>query len=116
MAQTPTNLYDTLAADGNYKTFLSLVDKANVQQLKSMPGPFTVFAPTDAAFANVPKATMDKIMGDPAIVRDVVYFHMTPGKYMAKDLAGAQRMQDHVPHRQRRGHEIHQDGRQIYGE
>ena len=86
MAQQPVNLYDTLAAQGNYKTFLSLVDKANVQQLKSMPGPFTVFAPTDAAFANVPKETLDKIMGDPAIVRDVVYFHMTPGKYMAKDL------------------------------
>ena len=86
MAQQPTNLYDTLAAAGNYKTFLSLVDKANVQQLKSMPGPFTVFAPTDAAFANVPQATMDKIMGDPAIVRDVVYFHITPGKYLAKDL------------------------------
>ena len=86
MAQQPTNLYDTLAADGNYKTFLSLADKANVQELKSMQGPFTVFAPTDAAFANVPKATMDKIMGDPAIVRDVVYFHITPGKYLAKDL------------------------------
>lgn len=86
MAQAPTNLYDTLAADGNYKTFLSLVDKANVQELKSMAGPFTVFAPTDAAFAAVPKATMDKIMGDPAIVRDVVFFHITPGKYMAKDL------------------------------
>jgi uncharacterized surface protein with fasciclin (FAS1) repeats len=86
MAQQPTNLYDTLVAQGNYKTFLSLVDQANVQQLKSMPGPFTVFAPTDAAFANVPKATMDKIMSDPAIVRDVVFFHMTPGQYMAKDL------------------------------
>ena len=106
MAQQPTNLYDTLAAAGNYKTFLSLVDKANVQQLKSMPGPFTVFAPTDAAFANVPQATMDKIMGDPAIVRDVVYFHITPGKYMAKDLVGSERMQDHVPHRQRRDHDI----------
>jgi len=86
MAQQPANLYDTLAAAGNYTTFLSLVDKANVQELKSMPGPFTVFAPTDAAFANVPQATMDKIMGDPAIVRDVVYFHITPGKYLAKDL------------------------------
>ena len=86
MAQTPTNLYDTLAAQGNYKTFLSMVDKANVQELKSMPGPFTVFAPTDAAFANVPQATKDKIMADPAIVRDVVYFHITPGKYLAKDL------------------------------
>ncbi len=86
MAQQPTNLYGTLAAAGNYKTFLSLVDKANVQEVKSMPGPFTVFAPTDAAFSAVPQATMDKIMGDPAIVRDVVYFHITPGKYMAKDL------------------------------
>ena len=80
MAQQPTNLYDTLAADGNYKTFLSLADKANVQELKAMQGPFTVFAPTDAALAAVPKATMDKIMGDPAIVRDVVFFHITPGK------------------------------------
>ena len=86
MAQPPVNLYDTLAAQGNYKTFLTLVDKANVQEVKAMPGPFTVFAPTDAAFANVPKATMDKIMGDPAIVRDVVYFHITPGKYTAKEL------------------------------
>ena len=86
MAQTPTNLYDTLGAAGNYKTFLSLVDKANIQELKSMPGPFTVFAPTDAAFAKVPQATKDKIMGDPAIVRDVVFFHITPGKYLAKDL------------------------------
>jgi uncharacterized surface protein with fasciclin (FAS1) repeats len=86
MAQAPPTLYNTLAAAGNYKTFLSLVDKANVQQLKAMPGPFTVFAPTDAAFANVPQATKDKIMGDPAIVRDVVYFHITPGKYMAADL------------------------------
>jgi len=86
MAQQPTNLYDTLAAAGNYKTFLSLVDKANVKELKTMAGPFTVFAPTDAAFAKLPQATMNKIMGDPAIVRDVVYFHITPGKYMAKDL------------------------------
>jgi uncharacterized surface protein with fasciclin (FAS1) repeats len=62
------------------------VDKANIKELNSMSGPFTVFAPTDAAFANMPKATLDKIMGDPAIVRDVVYFHITPGKYMAKDL------------------------------
>jgi uncharacterized surface protein with fasciclin (FAS1) repeats len=114
MAQ-PTNLYDTLAAAGNYKTFLSLVDKANVKELKSMQGPFTVFAPNDAAFAAVPQATMDKIMGDPAIVRDVVYFHITPGKYL-QGSAGTERMQDPVPHRQRRDHEIHQDGRQIYGE
>ena len=88
MAQAPPTLYNTLAAAGNYKTFLSLVDKANVQELSAMPGPFTVFAPNDAAFGNVPREIMDKIMGDPAIVRDVVYFHITPGKYLAKDLPG----------------------------
>ncbi len=86
MAQQPTNLYDTLAAAGNYKTFLSLVDKGNVQELKAMPGPFTVFAPTDEAFASMPPATMQKIMDTPGIVRDVVYFHITPGKYLVKDL------------------------------
>jgi uncharacterized surface protein with fasciclin (FAS1) repeats len=88
MAAQPTNLYGTLAAAGNYKTFLSLVDKANVQELKSMQGPFTVYAPTDAAFTKLPKATLDKIMGDPAILKDVVYFHITPGKYVEKDLPG----------------------------
>jgi len=88
MAQQPTNMYDTLAAAGNFKTFLSLADKANVQELKSMPGPFTLFAPTDEAFAKMPKETLDKIMGDPATVRNVVYFHLTPGKYLAKDLPG----------------------------
>jgi uncharacterized surface protein with fasciclin (FAS1) repeats len=86
MGQTPTNLYDVLAADGNFKTFLSLVDKANVQELKAMQGPFTVFAPIDAAFAKLPQATMDKIVNDPAILKDVVFFHITPGKYLAKDL------------------------------
>lgn len=88
MAQQPTNMYDTLAAAGNFKTFLSAVDKANVQELKSMPGPFTLFASTDEAWAKLPKETVDKIMADPAIVRNVVYFHITPGKYLAKDLPG----------------------------
>jgi len=88
MAQQPTNMYDTLAAAGNFKTFLSAVDKANVQELKSMPGPFTLFASTDEAWAKLPQATVDKIMNDPAMVRNVVYYHLTAGKYLAKDLPG----------------------------
>ncbi len=87
-AQQPMTMYDTLAAMGNFKTFLAAVDKANVGELKQMPGPFTVFAPDDAAWAKLPKETVDKIMNDPAIVRNVVYYHITPGKYLAKDLPG----------------------------
>ena len=86
MAQQPTNMYDNLAAAGNFKTFLSAVDKANVQELKKMPGDFTLFAPTDEAFAKLPAGTMDNIMGSSARVQDLVYYHITPGKYMAKDL------------------------------
>jgi len=85
-AQQPMTMYDTLAAMGNFKTFLAAADKANVGELKQMPGPFTVFASDDAAWAKLPKETVDKIMNDPAIVRNVVYFHIIPDKYMAKDL------------------------------
>ena len=45
MAQQPTNLYDTLAAAGNYKTFLSLVDKANVTGIEVDAGPLHGFCP-----------------------------------------------------------------------
>ena len=87
LSQAPMNMYDTLKADGNFKTFLSAVDKANVQTLKQMPGDFTLFAPTDEAFAKLPAGTMDGIMANNARLQELVYYHMTPGKYMAKDLA-----------------------------
>jgi transforming growth factor-beta-induced protein len=85
-AQQPMTMYDTLKAMGNFKTFLAAVDKANVGQLKQMAGPFTLFAPTDEAFAKLPKKALDNIMNDPAILRSVVYYHLTPGKYLVKDL------------------------------
>jgi uncharacterized surface protein with fasciclin (FAS1) repeats len=87
-AQQPMTMYDTLKAMGNFKTFLAAVDKANVGQLKQMAGPFTLFAPTDEAFAKLPKKALDNIMNDPAILRSVVYYHLTPGKYLVKDLPG----------------------------
>jgi uncharacterized surface protein with fasciclin (FAS1) repeats len=82
----PVTMYDTLKAAGNFNTFLSAVDKANIQELKAMPGAFTLFAPTDEAFAKLPAGTMDTIMASSARVQDLVYYHITPGKYMAKDL------------------------------
>lgn len=86
MSQTPGNLYDTLKAAGNFNTFLSAVDKANIQTLKQMQGDFTLFAPTDEAFAKLPAGTLDKIMADNARLQELVYYHITPGKYMEKDL------------------------------
>ncbi|MFA4904672.1 MAG: fasciclin domain-containing protein [Desulfobaccales bacterium] len=88
LSQAPVNMYDTLKAAGNFTTFLSAVDKANAQELKAMPGNFTLFAPTDEAFAKLPKDFLDGVMADGARVRDLVFYHITPGKYMAKDLPG----------------------------
>ena len=87
LSQTSATMYDTLKAAGNFKTFLSAVDKANVQTLQQMPGDFTLFAPTDEAFAKLPAGTMDGIMANNARLQELVYYHITPGKYMAKDLA-----------------------------
>jgi uncharacterized surface protein with fasciclin (FAS1) repeats len=87
LSQTSATMYDTLKAAGNFKTFIAAVDKANVKTLQQMPGDFTLFAPTDEAFAKLPAGTMDKIMGNDARVQELVYYHITPGKYMAKGLA-----------------------------
>ena len=86
MAQPSMTIYDTLKANGNYQTLVSAIDKANVGEVKQMPGPFTIFAPDDTAFNKVPPDTLKRIMDDPAILRNVVYFHIIPGKYMVKDL------------------------------
>jgi uncharacterized surface protein with fasciclin (FAS1) repeats len=49
-------------------------------------GPFTVFAPTDAAFAKVPKADLDALLADKAKLTKVLTYHVVPGKVMAKDV------------------------------
>ena len=57
-----------------------------VDTLKS-PGPFTVFAPTDEAFAKMPKADLDMLMKDTAKLKEILTFHVAEGKMMASDLA-----------------------------
>ena len=52
----------------------------------SGPGPFTVFAPTDEAFAAVPKATLDELLADPEALTKVLTYHVVAGKVMADDV------------------------------
>jgi uncharacterized surface protein with fasciclin (FAS1) repeats len=88
LAQPPGTIYDTLVAAGNFKTLVAAIDKANVQEVRTQAGPFTMFAPTDEAFAKLPPGMLDRIMGDESIVRNVVFYHIVPGLYMAADLPG----------------------------
>jgi uncharacterized surface protein with fasciclin (FAS1) repeats len=86
LSQSPATIYDTLKAAGNFKTFLSAVDKANIRTLQQMVGDFTLFAPTDEAFGKLPAGILDGIMADNARLQELVYYHITPGKYTAKKL------------------------------
>jgi len=86
MAQAPAkNIVDTLAAAGNFKTFIDLLGKADIKEL-TMPGPFTVFAPTDEAFAKLSKEDTDRLMKDKTLLQKVLYYHIVPGKYKEADM------------------------------
>jgi uncharacterized surface protein with fasciclin (FAS1) repeats len=80
------DIVDTAVAAGQFKTLTSLLTKANLVEELKKPGPFTVFAPNDAAFAKVPAKTMEQLGKDPALLKQVLLYHVVPGKYMAKDL------------------------------
>jgi uncharacterized surface protein with fasciclin (FAS1) repeats len=80
------DIVDTAVAAGSFKTLVSLVEKAGLVDTLKSAGPFTVFAPTDDAFAKVPKATLDALGADPAKLKKVLTYHVVSGKVMAKDV------------------------------
>ena len=83
---TPVSVADTLAAKPQLSTLNSLVSKAGLTDTLKGAGPFTVFAPTDEAFAKVPAKTMDELGKDPAKLKAVLTYHVVPGKFMAADV------------------------------
>jgi len=70
-----------------FNTLVEAVKAAGLVDTLKSPGPFTVFAPTDAAFAKIPKADLDNLLQDTAKLRSILTFHVVEGKLMAADLA-----------------------------
>ena len=95
-APTPTppapaatkGILDVAAEAGTFKTLAAAVEAAGLVETLRGPGPFTVFAPTDDAFAKIPKADLDALLADKAKLTAVLTYHVVPGKVMAKDVAG----------------------------
>jgi uncharacterized surface protein with fasciclin (FAS1) repeats len=81
-AQQP-NILQTAAASGQFDTLAMLLSKAGLVKTLNHKGPFTVFAPTDAAFAKVPKATVNALLADKAKLRAVLLYHVVAGKVTA---------------------------------
>jgi uncharacterized surface protein with fasciclin (FAS1) repeats len=86
LAAQARDIVDTAVAAGEFKTLAAALQKAGLVDTLKGPGPFTVFAPTDAAFAKVPKAQLDALLADKDKLTAVLTYHVVAGKVMAKDV------------------------------
>jgi transforming growth factor-beta-induced protein len=77
-AAKPQNIVQTAVAAGQFKTLASLLQKSGLAKTLQT-GKWTVFAPTDAAFAKVPKATLSKVASDPVLLKKVLLYHVVKG-------------------------------------
>jgi uncharacterized surface protein with fasciclin (FAS1) repeats len=80
------DIVDTAVGAGTFKTLATALAAAGLVDTLKGPGPFTVFAPTDEAFAKVPKAQLDALLADKAKLRSVLTYHVVSGKVMVKDV------------------------------
>ena len=88
------DIVDTASAAGSFKTLVTAVKAAGLVDTLKGKGPFTVFAPTDEAFAKLPNGTLDNLL-KPENKKQLVAiltYHVVPGKVMSKDLAGQKTM------------------------
>ena len=83
-AAAKPNLVETAVAAGNFTTLVSLVKQAGLAETLSGTGPYTVFAPTDAAFKKVPKKTLTALGKDKAKLKAVLLYHVAAGRLAAK--------------------------------
>ncbi|MGB9372228.1 MAG: fasciclin domain-containing protein [Halobacteriota archaeon] len=81
------NIVETAIDDSSFTMLVSAVkEAAGLVDILSGPGPFTLFAPNDDAFAELPAGTLDELLKDKDRLTAVLYYHVVPGKYMATDL------------------------------
>jgi len=84
------DIVDTAVAAGNFKTLAAALKAAGLIDTLKGPGPFTVFAPTDAAFAKLPAGTVEDLLKpeNKQKLVAILTYHVVPAKAMAKDVAG----------------------------
>jgi len=76
----PHNIVETAREAGTFQTLLTAVDAAGLGDTLADGGPFTVFAPTDEAFAALPPETVSRLLADPAALARVLTYHVVPGR------------------------------------
>jgi uncharacterized surface protein with fasciclin (FAS1) repeats len=80
------NIVETAMDAGSFKTLLAAADAAGLVHTLTSTGPYTVFAPTDEAFAKLPEGTVESLLKDKVKLVKILTYHVVPGKVMAKDV------------------------------
>ncbi|MDX2042582.1 MAG: fasciclin domain-containing protein [Acidobacteriota bacterium] len=80
------DIVDTAVGAGSFNTLVTAVKEAGLVETLKGNGPFTVFAPTDEAFAKIPKATLEGLLKDKEALKKVLLYHVVAGKVMAADV------------------------------
>lgn len=80
------NIVETAIAAGSFKTLVAAVQTAGLVETLSGPGPFTVFAPTDDAFAKLPAGTVEGLLKDIPKLTSILTYHVVSGKVTAADV------------------------------
>ena len=83
------DLVDTAVAAGNFNTLVKALGAAGLENLLKGKGPYTVFAPTDEAFAKLPEGKLDELLADKEKLAAVLKYHVVPGKVSAADVLQA---------------------------
>lgn len=84
--ETEMNIVEVASAAGNFSTLVTAIQAAGLEETLSGEGPFTVFAPTDEAFAALPAGTLDSLLEDKEALTKVLTYHVASGEYMAADV------------------------------
>ncbi len=89
-ARAADDIVDTAVKAGSFNTLVAAVKAAGLVETLKSAGPFTVFAPTDEAFAKLPKGTVEDLLRpeNKAKLTSILTYHVVPGKIMSKDIAG----------------------------
>ncbi|MCX7054428.1 MAG: fasciclin domain-containing protein [Proteobacteria bacterium] len=87
-AMAPADIVDTAVAAGSFKTLATALAAAGLVETLKGPGPFTVFAPTDEAFAKLPAGTLESLLKpeNKAKLAGILTYHVVAGKVMAADV------------------------------
>ena len=89
-AQAAEDIVDTAVKAGSFTTLVTALKEAGLVEILKGPGPFTVFAPTDAGFAKLPKGTVEDLLKpeNKAKLTAILTYHVVPEKIMSSDIKG----------------------------